>query len=62
VSFRAADGVAAEPPAEIVLVLDTMNTSFQQMAMVRQGVEKFLRTTAAISRCRSRRSFSPKPV
>jgi VWFA-related protein len=43
VSFRAADGVAAEPPAEIVLVLDTMNTSFQQMAMVRQGVEKFLR-------------------
>jgi VWFA-related protein len=43
VSFRAADGLAAEPPAEIVLVLDTMNTSFQQMAMVRQGVEKFLR-------------------
>ena len=42
VSFRAADVLAAEPPAEIVLVLDTMNTSFQQMAMVRQGVEKFL--------------------
>ena len=28
---------------EIVFVLDTMNTSFQQMAAVRQGVEKFLR-------------------
>ena len=37
------DGLTAEPPAEIVLVLDTMNTSFQQMAVVRQGVEKFLR-------------------
>lgn len=43
VSFRAADGLAAEPRAEIVLILDTMNTSFEQMAMVRQGVEKFLR-------------------
>jgi VWFA-related protein len=42
-SFRAADGLTAEPPVEIVLVLDTMNTSFQQMAAVRQGVEKFLR-------------------
>jgi VWFA-related protein len=42
-SFHAVDGLTAEPPVEIVLVLDTMNTSFQQMAMVRQGVEKFLR-------------------
>jgi VWFA-related protein len=42
-SFRAVDGLTAEPPVEIVLVLDTMNTSFQQVAVVRQGVEKFLR-------------------
>jgi VWFA-related protein len=42
-SFRAVDGLTTEPPMEIVLVLDTMNTSFQQMAVVRQGVEKFLR-------------------
>jgi VWFA-related protein len=42
-SFRAVDGLTAKPPVEIVLVLDTMNTSFQQMAAVRQGVEKFLR-------------------
>jgi VWFA-related protein len=42
-SFRAVDGLTAESPVEIVLVIDTMNTSFQQMAVVRQGVEKFLR-------------------
>jgi VWFA-related protein len=42
-SFHAVDGVTAEPPVEMVLVLDTMNTSFRQMATVRQGVEKFLR-------------------
>lgn len=42
-SFHAADGITAQPPVEVVLVLDTMNTSFQQMAAVRQGVEKYLR-------------------
>jgi VWFA-related protein len=42
-AFHAANGFTAEPPAEIVLVLDTMNTSFGQMAEVRQGVETFLR-------------------
>jgi VWFA-related protein len=42
-SFRAVDGLTAESPVEIVLVIDTMNTSFQQMAVVRLGVEKFLR-------------------
>ena len=42
-SFRALDGLTAEPPVEVVLVLDTMNTSFQQMAAVRQGLERFLR-------------------
>jgi VWFA-related protein len=43
VSFAAASGRTADPPAEIVLVLDTMNTSFQQVATIRQGVVKFLR-------------------
>jgi VWFA-related protein len=42
-AFHAADGLTKDPAVEIVLVLDTMNTSFQQMAEVRQGVEKFLR-------------------
>ncbi len=42
-SFHAVDGLTAQPPVEVVLVLDTMNTSFQQMAAVRQGVEKYLR-------------------
>jgi len=42
-SFGAVDGLTAESPAEVVLVLDTMNTSFQQMAAVRQGLERFLR-------------------
>src|SRR6201996_5687307 len=42
-SFRAVEGLTADPPVEVVLVLDTMNTSFQQMAAVRQGLEKFLR-------------------
>ncbi len=42
-SFHPVDGLSAEPPVEIVLVLDTMNTSFQQMAAVRQGVDRFLR-------------------
>jgi VWFA-related protein len=37
------DGLTPEIPVEIVFVLDTMNTSFQQIAVVRQGVDKFLR-------------------
>jgi VWFA-related protein len=42
-AFRAVDGLTADPPVEVVLVLDAMNTSFQQMAAVRQGLERFLR-------------------
>ena len=42
-SFHAVEGLTAEPPVEIVLVLDSMNTSLQQMAIVRQGVERWLR-------------------
>lgn len=42
-SFRPVNGLTPETSVEIVFVLDTMNTSFQQMAAVRQDVEKFLR-------------------
>ena len=42
-SFREFDGEAAPPPAEVVLVFDTMNASFQDVVIARQGVERFLR-------------------
>jgi VWFA-related protein len=42
-SFREIDGERAPPPAEVVLVFDTMNASFQDVVIARQGVEKFLR-------------------
>jgi hypothetical protein len=56
-SFRAVDGLTAEPPVEVVLVLDTMNTSFQQMAVVRQGLRGFYGRMAAISLSRFRPFF-----
>jgi VWFA-related protein len=44
-SFKAVDGTVAapEPPIEIILVIDRVNTSFQSSANERQQVEKFLR-------------------
>jgi VWFA-related protein len=44
-SFRAVDGTVAvpDPPIEIILVIDRVNTSFQSSANERQQVEKFLR-------------------
>ena len=42
-SFRALEGHTAEAPVEVILLLDTMNTSFDDVAVERQGVEKFLR-------------------
>jgi VWFA-related protein len=43
-SFRAVPGAAqkAEPPAEIILLFDTVNTTFQEIASERVEVEKFL--------------------
>jgi VWFA-related protein len=43
-SFRAAENPAAtpDPPVEVVLVLDEVNTSFHDVAIARQQVEKFL--------------------
>jgi len=43
-SFRAVGNPAAtpDPPVEVVLVVDEVNTSFHDVAIVRQQVEKFL--------------------
>jgi VWFA-related protein len=44
-SFHANDGIAqkAEPPVEVILAIDTVNDMHQQVALVRQEIEKFLR-------------------
>jgi len=44
-SFRAFDGVVSkpDPPVEVVLVMDMANLPFQQVAFVRDQVEKYLR-------------------
>jgi VWFA-related protein len=44
-SFRSFDGVAVKPnpPVEVILLIDTVNLPFQQVAFVRQGLERFLR-------------------
>ncbi len=44
VSFHAlAGGLASDdPPVEVILVVDEVNTSFQQVVIVRQEIEKFL--------------------
>lgn len=45
VSFYAFDGNAqkADPPVEVILLLDAINLSFQEVSITRQQVEKFLR-------------------
>lgn len=44
-SFRPIDQTAhkAHPPVEVILVIDTVNETHQQVAFVRQEIEKFLR-------------------
>ena len=44
-SFRAFDGVTVtpDPPVEVILVLDTLNLPFQQVAFVRGELDEFLR-------------------
>ena len=42
-SFREVDGTTADPPIEIVLLIDRVNTSLQNAAYERQQTEKFLR-------------------
>jgi len=41
-SFAAVKGATAEPPTEVILLIDLVNTSFDRVAFVRQSVEKFL--------------------
>ncbi len=44
-SFRRYDGVTVtpDPPVEVILVMDTLNLPFQQVAFVRGEIDKFLR-------------------
>ena len=44
-SFRSFDGVAVkpDPPVEVILLFDTVNLPFQQIAFTRQEIAKFLR-------------------
>ena len=44
-SFRSSDGinVKPDPPVEVILLLDTVNLPFQQVAFTRQEIAKFLR-------------------
>ena len=44
-SFRSYDGITVkpEPPVEVILVVDTANLPFQQVAFTREEVGKFLR-------------------
>lgn len=44
-SFRSFDGIKVKPnpPVEVILLFDTVNLPFQQVAFTRQEIEKFLR-------------------
>jgi VWFA-related protein len=42
-SFREIGGSDVPAPAEAILLLDTMNASFQDVAIEREGIDKFLR-------------------
>jgi hypothetical protein len=42
VSFQAVDGAAANPPVEIILLIDRVNTSFEGVANVLLQTKKFL--------------------
>jgi VWFA-related protein len=44
-SFHAVDGTAhkAHPPVEVILLIDTVNETHQQVAFVRQEIQKYLR-------------------
>ena len=42
-SFDAFQGTTAEPPVEVVLLIDLVNTTFSRVAFERQEIDKFLR-------------------
>lgn len=41
-TFQAVEGAKTDPPTEIVIVVDLINTSYQRIAFERQQIEKFL--------------------
>ncbi len=47
VAFRAVGSATAEPPVAIVLVVDEVNTSYQDVVIERQQIEKFLRQSGS---------------
>jgi VWFA-related protein len=42
-SFAAVQGAKADPPVEVILLLDEVNTSFTSVSFERQQIEKFLK-------------------
>lgn len=42
-SFRAVQGPASDPPVQIILLIDTVNTSFMKVAYERDQISQFLR-------------------
>jgi VWFA-related protein len=46
-SFMEASISTADPPAEVILVLDEVNTSYKYVAIARQAIEKFLNQNGA---------------
>jgi VWFA-related protein len=42
VSFQAVEGPTADPPPEVILLIDEVNTSFQNVAHIRDQVKRFL--------------------
>jgi VWFA-related protein len=42
-SFEAVEGATADPPVEVVLLIDVVNTGFSRVAFERQEIDKFLR-------------------
>lgn len=47
IAFRAVEGATADPPVEVVLVVDEVNTSFQDAVIERQEIERYLRQSGA---------------
>ena len=42
-SFQEIDGRNAQPPVEVILLLDDMNATFEDVGIMRQGIDAFLR-------------------
>ena len=61
VSFHAFDGitVGAEPPVEVILVIDTLNLQLSQISLAKSEAERFCARTTDISPSRCRSTFFP---